>query len=506
MRVDQPNTDASELAFGSYLLTEDSTLRQIGGLYREYKSLFRDLALGSAYRQFSRSILGKPLMVTRASESKSDTIGADLVRNVLTKDQTTCRGKLANPLLLAEPMGWGLVSFGWEMIDGRKLPIAFKPENLDEFRWKRIEGDRIPDDRPIDAGGRYSLIQIVEGGDREFIGYPKHFLEHTCYAFGDDSDNPMGVGWFEALWWWIKDVKLNGIDSWGEILDKPALKIFQRTARDGVTYNLDRKTLQQISGGLNDRSIVNLAQYPGSDADFLEMPGTRDPQALAEYVDTLVRLFVNGTNLSSKSESYGSQALGAEHARITSMLHRESAEALTAPLDRLSRWIIEENVPDATPPKIEFVFDDYGEIARTTALWTDLAPIGYRPTPEKVAEVLGQGYELVSNVGQPVELSAAIDLSKIDPPLNVKMLAAIDQHSASHFEGIGRNISTMMERVRVEHPGVTDDELFGIAQAELWKIFEMTDTIGQALKLGDWNVGANLMGQFEVQEEIHDAL
>jgi hypothetical protein len=152
------------------------------------------------------------------------------------------------------------------------------------------------------------------------------------------------------------------------------------------------------------------------------------------------------------------------------------------------------------------VFDDYGEIARTTALWTDLAPIGYRPTPEKVAEVLGQGYELVSNVGQPVELSAPIDLSKIDPPLNVKMLAAIDQHSASHFEGIGRNISTMMERVRVEHPGVTDDELFGIAQAELWKIFEMTDTIGQALKLGDWNVGANLMGQFEVQEEIHDAL
>jgi hypothetical protein len=510
-----PDTSVASLAFGDYLLTEDDTLRnQLRSQYQKYYALFRDLTISAQFRQFCLSILSNPLRVTAASESEADQLAASLVRSTIGQR----RLKLCRPLLLAEPIGWALLKVKWDDVSGYKLPTAFTPMKLDEFRWKEIAiNEEIPDDKPIDSSGNYRLVQLDDKGkERDFQGFPKHFLEHTCFAFGEDSGSPMGRGWFEILWWWVNTFKLGGLEAWVQHLQQnglPPIKVTQQRSNGGDIQPVG--VMEAVETALENRAAIDLSAFPGLDANFLNSPGNAQPEKLCEYVDTLIRLFVNGPNLTSKSEQTGTQALGSEHVKISQQIYKASADSLCNTLSRLARWITEENVPGAEPPTLEFVFNNHEEVNREVLLWKDLAEVGYRPTYQKVVETIGEGYELTgietsheqrgtTYASPEVSLSQRLVIPG-DKPHDIAALDAIDQAAAPRFEKNTSIVRDMLIAVKRNNPEATDRELFEIARSKLWGLFPALDSPQFARDLSVWNTGSNLMGQFDVRGEAKDA-
>ena len=267
---------------------------------------------------------------------------------------------------------------------------------------------------------------------------------------------------------WIRALKQGGLGSWTQHLEQngfPTVVITQDGKQaGGTTGKKPKNALEAVQVAIANRSAIDFSEFPGTDAKFLAAPGNISPEKLCDYIDTLVRMFIHGPNLTSRSEQTGSQALGREHTKISRRIYKAAGDELCRPLSRLARWITEENVPGATPPELEFVFPNQDEIDGEVERWVELSKAGYRPTLERVQQVLGDGYELIPQAtptAPPIELAAASSAPPVPP--DILMLDAVDKAASPHLDRGFEAVRDLLRQVKTDNPSASDRELFTIA-------------------------------------------
>ncbi|MBP0006213.1 MAG: DUF935 family protein [Cyanobacteria bacterium SBC] len=506
----RPDTqvDTLGLGFGDFLLSEDITLTEYteSGLYQEYDSLFRDLNFATAWRQYVRSIAHREFRAIPASQLAVDRLAAELVEESLREQR-----EAIETWLLGEPYGWSIVKLGWEKDGQFKLPLTYVSEPLDNYKWLRCS-EKIADRVPTDDTGRYEL-RLMDGSSfqgRSLAGWDKHFLEHSTFFFGARTDSPLGRGWCEALWWWIRILKRGGLEAWAQHLQQhglPVVKLIRQAVNEVLPSmsmgddGLKNVLVDAVQTALSMRGVLDLSDFPGLDASFLNSPGQVDPGQLTKYIDSAVKMFVNGPNLSQEGGQYGTQALGNVHATITTEMHKTGARKLCRSLGRLARWITEENVPTASVPALQFVFPDAEKTTETVKIWVDLKEVGFRPTLDKVRETLGEGYEPIPLSSPAPDFAQALEFRQTRKPWDSRMVDAVDAASADHFDSVASQIRHFLLDLADKYPGASDERLFQMARDRIWEVYADLPTEDLARLMGEANTAAHLAGQFAALDE-----
>lgn len=491
-------TNQEKLKNGQPLLPDDLTLLyKLNGIYEGYSSLFRDGNFAEAWRQYTSNITHRRILAIAPSESDADQRAAELVTSVL-EDQP----ELAQTLITSDLYGWAIGKLKWSMVNGQKIPL-FIGQHQDDYIWVRN------DDRtakvPRDLSGRYELR---DKQNRPLTGWDKHFVYNSSNLFFTGKTSPYGRGLGEILYWWIRELKNPAMGAWAASLDIHSLPPLKVT-KEGMGYDLPPQGKAIIDAAqevLAMRGVLDFSDLPGIDAEFLNSPGLIKPEVLIDYVDEMVRMVINGPNLSSKSGSVGTFALGKIHIGITRKIYKAAADNLSKHLSPLARWITEENVPGATPPKLMLEFPDIEDLDAEIDRWVKLDPLGIQPKDETIERTLGSGYERVERDREPtgrsplsfsqVPLDSDVEASK--KPWDIEAVERAGANPA--FEATLEKIRQELEAIARENPNTPDGELFQLAQQRIDSLLGDLPTEESAKALGNLLVGANLMGRFSLTE------
>lgn len=477
-------------------MPDDLTLLyKLNGIYEGYSSLFRDGNFSEAWRQYTSNITHRRILAIAPSESDEDQRAAELVTKVL-EDQP----ELMQTLITSDLYGWALGKLRWTIIDGNKIP-QFIGQHQDDYIWVRNDNKKAK--VPKDLSGRYELR---DKQNRPLTGWHKHFVYNSSNLFFTGKTSPYGRGLGEILYWWIRELKNPAMGAWAASLDIHALPPLKVT-KDGVGYDLPPQGKEIIDAAqdvLAMRGVLDFSDLPGIDAEFLNSPGLIKPELLVDYVDEMVRMVINGPNLSSKSGSVGTYALGKIHIEITRKIYKAAADNLTKHLNPLVRWITEENIPGAKPPSIRLEFPDIEDLDAEIERWVKLDPLGIQPKDETIERTLGSGYQ---RIDRGVGLAGRSPLSFSQVPLDSDMegskkpwdIDAVESATSSAaFQATLEKIRQELEAIARDNPDTPDGELFQLAQTRLNEIMGELPTKESAKALGNLLVGANLMGRFSL--------
>jgi hypothetical protein len=510
-------------------LPEDKPREGAAGyrLYEEYASLFRDLKLAHVWRQFSTSIAQRPLRVVSNSDSQQDRRLAEIVGDTFKE---LIGAQVVEDLLGAEFYGWSLLKLKWARIDGLDLPVRALPQDITWYRWVYRPGGGDRKERfPYDYSGDFEL-RSIEGEKelRRFNRWEKHFVEHTSNFAPRFTHSPLGRGWGELFWWWIKELKLKSLQAWSQQIQEHGLPVAAlKDSNPEQVPIIDEEQQAQFWNSIEDafanRGLVDLSGK-GIQLEYLNPPGSIDASRLPEYIDKLIALFVLGPTLASESGHVGSQALGTVHQEQSDRILKDSADKLKRPLSRIASWIREANNIPGVLPQIYLDFSSEEDLDREIDRWSKLVNIGYQPTPEKVEEVLGKGFAPVSTsflqgeAGEreqerrerqntPREFAAAA--KEVEPPpesrpesINFLTRAAIDRQAAPLFDESISLVKQFLEGLAEERPNASDQELLRLAQARLPEVFEELPNEKLAELLGAALTGSNMAGRDDAREEL----
>lgn len=482
-------SDADKLANGQPLLPDDLTLLyKLNGIYDGYSSLFRDGNFSEAWRQYTSNITYRRILAIAPSNSSADQRAAELVAKILN-DQP----ELIQTLITSDLYGWAIGKLRWTLVGGYKIP-QFIGQHQDDYIWVRAKKQTA--DVPMDLSGRYELR---DKQNRPLKGWKKHFLYNSSNLFFTGRTSPYGRGLGEILYWWIRELKNPAMSAWAASLDIHSLPPLKVT-KEGAGYDLPpqgRDIINAAQEVLAMRGVLDFSDLPGVNAEFLNSPGLIKPEVLVSYVDEMVRMVINGPNLSSKSSGVGSYALGKVHILETKKIYSASADNLTKHLSPLANWITEENVPGANPPKLALEFPDLTDIDAEIDRWIKLVNLGITPKDETIEQTLGSGFERTQR--SPLSFSQIpldSDATPSKKPWDIEAVEAGAKSPAleSTLESIRQELAAIAE----DNPNTSDQELFRLAQERLSGIFGDLPTDEFATTLGNLLVGANLMGRFSL--------
>lgn len=493
-------TPLRELRFGGPLLPQDATLRfKLGGLYENYNTIFRDINLCEAWRQFEANTLGRDLLAIPASETSADLEAAELIKNYFD-----AHPGIFKTLLTSEFYGWSLGSLYWEVTDdGLKLPY-FQPLNQDDFIWIKSEKRIVDSNIPSDLSG-FAELRDKYNPLTPLTGWGKHFITAKADVIISNGFNPYGRGLAEILYWWVRELKVGGLKAWSAHLNIHGLPPVKVTKESRVgEYTRPRNSdeiVDAIQFVMQQRGVLDLSDMPGIDAEFMNSPGDVNPNAMVEYIDKLVKMLINGPNLTSESGNVGSQALGNIHHKVSLKIYKSAADNVTTSLQRLIDWIVDENLPNATPPSIRFSFPEI-DLTEEIERWETLDKIGIEPTNEKIENTLGSGYQRRVD-RRPTEgrspLSFSQHLDPIESPKKPWDVEAVD--SAKKLPLMEDAIDFLrqeLEAIAENNPGVSDDVLVTLALRRLDQILGQMPIGATADKLANLLIGSNLMGRFSL--------
>lgn len=299
-----------------------------------YEDIKRDPHAGAVLRKRKMAVVAREWSVEPASDAPADVAAGELVEAAVKglRFDRLCLGLLDCVLkgyAVAELI-WGPVT-----IDGRTwiLPVDAKVRNPRRFVFDR------------DGGLRLLTWQAPAEGealpDRKFI----------VARFGEeDTEDPYGLGLGASLFWPVY-FKRQGLAFWLVFADKfgnpTVLGEYPPDADDGQ----QTKLLSALAAISHDSGII----IPkGMEVRFLEAQRSgsiNTHESLCRYMDEMISEAVLGETLTTNAPGRGTQALGTVHNEVREELTDADADLLSETLnDTLCRWIVEINMPGATPP------------------------------------------------------------------------------------------------------------------------------------------------------------
>ena len=389
------HTGANFGEYGIYgeLYNPDSVMAARGASLDVYNIVLRDDQVKSTFGQRIANVISREWFVEPGGESEQDQEAADYIKEVF---ENLDFDRITKMMMFGLMHGYAVAEIIYK-IDGAFIGIdAVKVRDRSLFSFHK-DGYLL--------WTQPNAIQPVVMPDRKFWVYN---------AGADHGDNPYGVGLAHWLYWPVF-FKRGGMQSWLKFLDKygaPTAKgEFPRSATDAEKTKL-LEALRAIS---TDAGII----IPeGMKVELIEATrgGSATYAEMYDRMDAAISKIILTMTLTTQQGSVGSQALGNVHADIGAKLAKDDADSLCQTLNNgVIKWLTEWNFPNAISPKIWRRMEDEPNKNESAALDKILFDIGYKPTPEKILEVYGEGYEAKSESLPP---QLALNAGNPPPPVN----------------------------------------------------------------------------------------
>lgn len=366
--------DVFQLPFGQVLLNADDTLlmRGQGKGLKIYDDLRRDAQAGAVLDKREFAVIARPWDVTPASDSAADMAAAELVRANLKalRFDSICR-----ELLDATLKGFAVSEIMWGIRDGLIVALDVVARNQRRFTFDLQRKPRL-----------LTRERIVEGEslpERKFI----------VHSVGGKDGSPFGRGVGGWLFWPVL-FKRKDIGFWLIFADKFGSPSAVGKYPQGASGDDQKKLLQALATIAQDAGIIVPA---GMEIKLLEAArtGSIDTyEKLARYMDEQISLAVLSETMTTGVQAGG---VGSGQAGVHNEVRKEIAQAdadlLSDTLNAsLVRWLVEYNVPGATPPKVWRKFEEQVDLKARSERDVRLYGLGYQPDQAYINETYGPGW------------------------------------------------------------------------------------------------------------------
>lgn len=375
-----------EPAFNNLMRPQDDTLMSRGGGkgLKIYDEIERDCHAFAVLQKRKMAVVAREWRVDPASNRLRDKKAAELVQAQLSAmgfDQVCLN------LLDALLKGYAVGEVIWE-----RMGADIIARNIKTRCQRRFVFDLAGDPRLLT---QQSMLQGEELPARKFI-------VHRC---GAKDGNPYGLGLGTRLFWPVF-FKRQGIQFWLTFADK-----FGSPTAVGKYPNTSPKEDQdKLLTALTSMTRESAVIFPqGMEAELLEAArsGSVDTyEKLCRYMDEEISKAVLGETLSTSMGQNGARAASETHNSVRLELVKADADLLANTLNQsLVRWIIELNMPDATPPRLWWdcsAPEDLKARAERDKVIVDMGVA--RPTLKYIQDTYGGEWEAITSVNvQPAQ-------------------------------------------------------------------------------------------------------
>ena len=353
--------DPWKWTYGNVLQNEDATLlsRGAGKGLTLYDELERDAHCYSELQKRKLAVVGRPWIVTPSTDAALDQRAAEIVEAQL---RALNFDLLTFDLLDATLKGFSVGEVMWE-VRGAEL-VAARVIARDE---RRIVFDK---QYAIRMLTRSNLIEGEALPERKFI----------VHSFGAKDASPYGLGLGNRLFWPVF-FKRQGITFWLTFADKFGSPTAVGKYPAGAKKAEQDKLLAALQAIAREVGVI---VPEGMEIALLEAArsGSIDTyERLARYMDEQISECVLGGSITTtpKATGMGSGVSDVQN-ECRKEIARAEADLLSGTLfQTLVRWIVEYNVPGATPPKVWRDFEDPDDLESRAKVDTALHEMGYEP-------------------------------------------------------------------------------------------------------------------------------
>lgn len=492
-------SDPLRWLYGGRILTEDAILlsRGAGRGLALYDELLRDAQVATVISKRIDALVGREWDVTsgRPDDAQADA-AAVLVREVLDAMRLSqAAGKLSGALLKGVAIGEVI----WTLRDGRLAPGQVKGRDPRRFVFRAPE-----------EGGEAELRLLTRQAAVDGIAVPERkFIVHR---FGDHYENPWGMGLGHRLFWPVF-FKRQGISFWMQGLDKFSQPTAIGKYPPGATQEVKDTLLAALQAISREAGVI----IPdGMAVELLEAKrtGTFDAyESLARYMDEDIAKAVLGETLSTQVGASGSRALGQVHNEVRLEIVKADADRLSETLNAgLVRWIVDLNLPlyaasDLPYPAVWWDVSVPEDLAARAKRDVDVKSLGYRPTPDYIAETYGDGWEAEAPPpppppppapGLPPALAAAFAELGRDAGRSPRLRDAADDLTLQAGPATAAPIAAWLAEMQalVARASTMDEIAAGlIGLYPGMGTAELAETLGQAMAVAD------LTGRLELDQD-----
>jgi phage gp29-like protein len=348
-----------------------------------YEGLLRDDQVYSTFQQRRTAAVAKEWRVEPGGEDPRDVEAADDLRGQLKRiawDRTTYK-MLAG---LMYGFGVGECMFG---IDGTRV-------TLDAIKVRRSARFRFDKD---------SKLRLITQAQPEGILMPE--AKFWIFSAGaDDDDDPYGCGLGHWLYWpvWFKR---NAIKWWSQFLEHFSQPVPWAQFPAGTSDEDRKKLLALLSAVRGGGKIVVphgidiqlLQALQDSGGSFDTFSGRMDA-AIAKIVLSQTMTTDNGS----------SRAQATVHEGVAEDIVKSDVDLICESfMQGPARWLTSWNHPGAAVPLVYRDCDEPADLNTTADRDQKLIGVGYRPTPERIKDVYGDGYEPVASPASPAPPAAS---------------------------------------------------------------------------------------------------
>lgn len=331
-----------------------------------YEQLFRDDQVKSTFDQRRANVIGRETRVEPGGPSDLDKMAADFLREQLGRiawDRTT--KKMLSGLMY----GYGVGECMWGQ---RGFQIT-----LESIKVRRAKRFRFMQDGAL-ALMRKDKPEVLPG--RKFW---------TFTAGAEDDDDPYGLGLGHWLHWpvWFKR---NVIRFWAIFVERFSMATV--IAKAGNLTDEQRSELLDLLSAVTGGGRIVLPK--GVDIELAQ--SMKDSGGdYAKFVD-LMNASISKINVGQTMTTDDGASLSQSevHERVGTFTARDDDGILSDSfMQGPARWLTEWNFPGAETPRVYRDFGIAADLAATAQRDVSLNTIGYKPTPARVLEVYGEGYE-----------------------------------------------------------------------------------------------------------------
>ncbi|HEY9212072.1 MAG TPA: DUF935 family protein [Ancylobacter sp.] len=327
-----PGNDITIPNYGTVLRSEDETLLRKGGArgIRLYDEVRRDGHALSVLNKRALKVIAREWMVEPASDRPIDVAAGELVKRQFKRFgfDRLCRELLGSVLY-----GYSVAEIEWAVGGGEVFPRKIVGHQRARFVF--------------DLDWRPRLLTHANIRDGEELPDRK-FIVHRHDAEGSD---PYGRGLGQVLFWHVL-FKREGVGFWAHFLEKYASPTPVAKYPFGTPPAEQDKLLRHLLDLVQQGAIT----VPiGTDVSFLEAArgGSVSYEAWCRYWDEQTSIAVLGETLSTTLNGVGSNAAAETHDEGSSGIADADTDLLSGTLnDSLVKWIVEFNLPGATPPTV----------------------------------------------------------------------------------------------------------------------------------------------------------
>ncbi|WP_288843419.1 DUF935 domain-containing protein [uncultured Deefgea sp.] len=467
--------DPFNVVFNGLMRPNDDTLASRGGGrgLKIYDEIERDCHAFSVLQKRKLALIARPVIVEAASDAPLDKKARDIVEQQLN---AIGFDGMCLQLMDAVLKGYAAVEIIWEARGAEIWASKAKDKNARRF---------IFDDQM-----KPRLLTRENWTTGEALPERK-FLIHR---YGAKDGNPYGLGLGTRLFWPVF-FKRQGIQFWLTFADKFGSPTAVGKYPKG-TQPAEQLKLTDALSRISQDAAVTIPE--GMTVDLLEAArsgSVNTYESLCRYMDEEISKAVLGETLSTTlGNGGGSLAASRTHNDVRRELTLADADLLSDTLAQLVQWIVEFNVPGATPPRVYRDCSEPEDLNSRSQVDERLSKMGIYPTQELVSRVYGDGYIYRQTSHATPSAGASSEYAEV--------------HDADHVEATTKQMDQLVQP-HIDGWLSTIEQLVNSApdlptlQQQLLQAFDDLPIEGLAKVMGIALAAAELAGMAAVQDEQH---